>query len=112
MGSSMAPGPGRLYRRLAVDVAALGWPASPPAPPVTEADLAALPDAVTRYLNFMGVARPAGLLVPGAFHRAVPAAATAAVDALRGMAVQQRSCGRAPVPHADHRSGSAADDRP
>jgi Family of unknown function (DUF6544) len=56
MGSSMAPGPGRLYRRLAVDVAALRWPASPPAPPVTEADLAALPDAVVRYLNFMGVA--------------------------------------------------------
>ena len=44
IGSSMGPGPGRLYRRLAADVAALGLPASPPAPPATEADLAALPE--------------------------------------------------------------------
>src|SRR5690349_24718199 len=55
MESSVAPGPRRLYRGLAADVAALGQPASPPAPPVTEADLANLPDAAVRYLNFMGV---------------------------------------------------------
>jgi hypothetical protein len=53
----VAPGPGRLYRKLAADVATLGLPASLPAPEVvTEADLAALPDAAVRYLNFMGVA--------------------------------------------------------
>ena len=56
MKSSMPSGTGQLYRRLAADVAALGLPASPPAPPVTEADLAALPAAAVRYLNFMGVA--------------------------------------------------------
>ena len=55
MDSRMAPGPGRLYRRLADDVAALGLPVGPPAPPVTEADLAALPGAAARYLRFMGV---------------------------------------------------------
>jgi hypothetical protein len=60
MESSMAPGTGRLYRRLAADVATLGLPASSPAPEVTEADLAVLPDAAVRYLKFMGVAgRPA-----------------------------------------------------
>ena len=36
----------------------------PPGAPVTEADLAALPDAVARYLNFMGVA---GLLPDSSF---------------------------------------------
>jgi len=56
MKSSMLSGTGQLYRRLAADAAALGSPASPPAPQVTEADLAALPDAAARYLNFMGVA--------------------------------------------------------
>jgi hypothetical protein len=57
MASPVAPGPGRLYRKLAADVATLGLPASPPAlAVVTEADLAALPDAAVRYLNFMGVA--------------------------------------------------------
>jgi hypothetical protein len=56
MKSSMPSGAGQLYRRLAADVAALGLPASPPASLVTEADLAALPDAAVRYLNFMGVA--------------------------------------------------------
>ena len=55
MKSSMPSGTGQLYRRLAADVAALGSPASPPAPPVTEADLVALPAAGVRYLNFMGV---------------------------------------------------------
>lgn len=52
MESSMPAGTAWLYRRLADDVAALGSPASPPAP---AADLAALPDAAVRYLNFMGV---------------------------------------------------------
>ena len=57
MESPVAPGRGRLYRKLAADVAALGLPASSPAPAVvTEADLGALPDAAVRYLNFMGVA--------------------------------------------------------
>ena len=56
MKSSMPSGTGQLYRRLAADVAALGSPAGPPAPAVTAADLAALPDAAVRYLNFMGVA--------------------------------------------------------
>ena len=56
MKSSMPSGTGQLYRRLAADVATLGVSASPPAPPVTEADLAALPEAAVRYLNFMGVA--------------------------------------------------------
>jgi hypothetical protein len=56
MKSRTAPGRGRLYRRLADDVAALGWPVSSPPPPVTEADLAALPAAAVRYLNFMSVA--------------------------------------------------------
>jgi hypothetical protein len=56
MESPRAPGPGRLNRRLARDVAALGLPASPPAAPVAEADLAALPAAAVRYLSFMGVA--------------------------------------------------------
>ena len=70
MGSSMPPAPGRLYRRLAVDVAALGLPASPPVPPVTEADLAALPDAAVRYLNFWlglkdGLALPVARVEPG-----------------------------------------------
>jgi len=60
MQAPIAPGRGRLYRRLAHDVAVLGLPASPPAPPVTEADLAGLPHAAVRYLTFMGVAgRPA-----------------------------------------------------
>lgn len=54
MKSSMPSGTGQLYRRLAADVAALGMPASP-APPVPT-DLAALPDAAVRYLNFMGAA--------------------------------------------------------
>ena len=52
----MPSGTGPVYRRLAVDVAALGSPASPSAAQVTEADLAALPDAAARYLSFMGVA--------------------------------------------------------
>src|SRR6516164_8176881 len=56
MKSSMPSGAGQLYRRLAADVAALGLTASPPAPAVTAADLAALPDAAARYLTFMGVA--------------------------------------------------------
>ena len=57
MESPVAPGRGRLYRKLAADVVALGLPASSPAPAVvTEADLGALPDAAVRYLNFMGVA--------------------------------------------------------
>jgi hypothetical protein len=57
MESPVAPGSGRLYRKLAADVATLGLPASPPAlAVVTEADLAGLPDAAVRYLTFMGVA--------------------------------------------------------
>src|SRR6516165_5430715 len=57
MESPVAPGRGRLYRKLAADVVALGLPASSPAPAVvTEADLGALPDAAVRYLNFMSVA--------------------------------------------------------
>ena len=56
MQAPIAPGRGRLYRRLAHDVAVLGLPASPPAPPVIEADLAGLPHAAVRYLTFMGVA--------------------------------------------------------
>jgi hypothetical protein len=56
MKTSMPSANGQLYRRLAADVAALGLPAGPPAPPVTEADLADLPEAAVRYLNFMGVA--------------------------------------------------------
>ena len=55
MKSSMLSGTGQLCRWLAADVAALGWPASRPAPRVTDADLAALPGAAVRYLNFMRV---------------------------------------------------------
>ena len=53
MESPAAPGRGRLYRKLAADVAALGLPASSPAlAVVTEADLGALPDAaVIRMWN-------------------------------------------------------------
>ena len=70
MKSSMPSGTGQLYRKLATDVAALGLPASPPAPPVTEDDLAALPAAAARYLNFMGVSgRPPDSSFLGHFAR-------------------------------------------
>lgn len=46
-----------IYRRLAGDVGALGLAAGPAWPrPVTEAQLAGLPDAAQRYLRFMRVA--------------------------------------------------------
>lgn len=47
---------GRLYRALSRDVAAAGLRSDPAfREPVTDADLAGLPEAVQRYLRFMGV---------------------------------------------------------
>lgn len=49
-------GPDALWTRFSKYVAALGLPApGPPSAPVTEADLAPLPEAAQRYLRFMGV---------------------------------------------------------
>jgi len=54
VGSS-AP-PSRLYRRFVEEVTAAGLPAGPgDATPVTDADLAGLPDVVQQYLRFMAV---------------------------------------------------------
>jgi hypothetical protein len=59
MESAVAPGSGRLYRRLAEDVAALGLPATSPAPEVTDDDLPArgvaiwhLPEGPFTYAAF------------------------------------------------------------
>jgi hypothetical protein len=45
----------RLYQRLGEEVAKAGLAAGPEGEPVTEADLADLPEVVQRYLRFMGV---------------------------------------------------------